>query len=117
MLVYPGVLGGMCAGYLLYFLKKNLVVTPNTIVLIIALSVGLIVFLSRWWVESKLNSVGFIDYLFEYGSRKSKIISVDRTGTGSTDSSPLWFWLFFLVEGGLTIYASAKIARDGFLVP
>jgi hypothetical protein len=117
MLVYPGLLGGMCAGYLLYFLKTNLVVSRTAVVLIIGLSVGLTVFLSRWWLASNLNSVGLIDYLFEYSGRKSKIISVDRTGTGSTDSSAFWFWLFFLVEGGLTIYASAKVARDGFLVP
>ena len=117
MLVYPGVLGGMCAGYLLYFLKKNLAIPPNVMVLIIALCAGLIVFLSRWWLESKLNSVGLIDYLFAYSHRKSTILSADTSGTGKMDSSPLWFWVFFLLEGSLTVYASVKIARDGFLVP
>ena len=117
MLVYPGVLGGMCTGYLLYFFKKNLAIPPNVMVLIIALCAGSIAFLSRWWLESKLHSVGLIDYLFEYGHRKSNILSVDAHGTGKMDSSPLWFWLFFLIEGCLTIYSSVKITRDGFLVP
>src|SRR6185369_16673599 len=68
MLVYPGVLGGMCTGYLLFFFKKNLALSTGAFVVIVALGAGLIVLLSRWWFAARLGDVGLITYLFEYAS-------------------------------------------------
>jgi hypothetical protein len=107
----------MVSGYLLYFFKKNLALSTGAFVVIVALGAGLIVFLSRWWIAARLSDVGLITYLFEYANVKREILSADAHGTGKMDSSPLFFWIFFLIEGGLTIYASVKIARDGFLIP
>jgi hypothetical protein len=118
ILIYPGLLAGMLTGYSLHFLKHNLRVPTSAVFFIITISAGLIVFLSRWWVEATIRSdAGLLTYLFEYAQVKSEIFFADAHHRGKMDSSPFFFWMFFLLEGSLTIYAPAKVANDGFLVP
>jgi hypothetical protein len=118
ILIYPGLLAGMFTGYSLHFFKHNLRVPANAVFFIITISAGLIVFLSRWWVEATIRSdAGLIRYLLEYAQVKSEIFFGDAHHRGDVDSSPFFFWIFFLLEGFLTTYVPARVANDGFLVP